>query len=121
MDARPNPTDCETQQEVPRPPDGFDAALPDPNPALFRANRDGAPMALTVDAAAYEHLLEDSDLSAAQKRELLQTLWEIICEFVAMGFGVHPLQQVETRNRERDIETQFESSASGDGAAVKGE
>jgi hypothetical protein len=49
--------------------------------------------ALTIDYTAYEHFLENSDASDEEKRELLETLWNVICEFVAIGFNVHPVQQ----------------------------
>ncbi len=50
--------------------------------------------ALTIDYALYEHHLENSDLTEDQKREFLDTLWNIIVNFVDLGFGVHPLQHV---------------------------
>jgi len=53
------------------------------------------PPVITVDYERYAHMLEDSDLSEAQKREFLQSLWNVIVEFVSLGFGVHPLQQAE--------------------------
>ena len=52
--------------------------------------------ALTIDYALYEQYLDDSDLSEAQKREFIETLWNIIVSFVDLGFGVHPLQQAAT-------------------------
>ena len=54
-----------------------------------------SPPVITVDYEKYEHFLEDSDLSEEQKREFLQTLWEVICTFVSLGFGVHPVQQAQ--------------------------
>jgi hypothetical protein len=50
---------------------------------------------LTLDMELYQHYLDDSDLSDAEKAELLETLWSIICEFVRLGFGVHPVQQAQ--------------------------
>ena len=38
--------------------------------------------ALTIDYALYEQYLDDSDLTDAQKREFLETLWNIIVSFV---------------------------------------
>jgi len=49
---------------------------------------------VTVDYERYAHFLENADLTEDQKREFLQTIWNIIVEFVSLGFGVHPLQQV---------------------------
>ena len=48
--------------------------------------------ALTLDVEKYEQYLADSDASEAQKQELMQIYWDIICEFVTMGFHVHPVQ-----------------------------
>ncbi len=56
---------------------------------------------ITVDYERYAHMLEDADLSEDQKREFLQTIWNIIVEFVSLGFGVHPLQQVQNSCGER--------------------
>lgn len=54
-----------------------------------------SPLAIHVDYELYEHYLDDPSLSEDQKREFLQALWTIICEFVALGFGVHPAQQAQ--------------------------
>lgn len=54
-----------------------------------------SPPVITVDYEKYAHFLEDSDLTDEQKREFLQTLWNIIVEFVSLGWGVHPLQQAQ--------------------------
>ena len=40
----------------------------------------------------FHHFLEDTDWSDAQKTEYASLVWNIVCEFVAMGFGVHPVQ-----------------------------
>ncbi len=48
---------------------------------------------INIDYACYKYYLENSELSDAQKREFLDTLWSIIVGFVDLGFGVHPLQQ----------------------------
>ena len=49
---------------------------------------------LTLDVALYEHYLENWKASDQEKQALLQTLWDLICEFVFLGFGVSPVQQV---------------------------
>lgn len=49
---------------------------------------------LTVDVERYQALLDDSDMTDAQKEEFLQALWLIVVSFVELGFGVHPLQEV---------------------------
>lgn len=48
---------------------------------------------LAVDVEAYRHFLEESDLSEAQQRELIETLWNVIVSFVDLGFGVSPLSE----------------------------
>ena len=53
------------------------------------------PPTLTLDVDLYQHYLDNSDLTDEQKKELLETLWNIICEFVQMGFHVHPVQQAQ--------------------------
>lgn len=55
-----------------------------------------APPVIMVDYEKYEQYLETADLTEQQKQEYLQMLWSVICEFVSLGFGVHPLQQVES-------------------------
>ncbi len=50
---------------------------------------------ISVDYDLYAHYLEDTDLTENQKREFLAALWSIICEFVALGFEVHPVQQAQ--------------------------
>lgn len=51
------------------------------------------PPSITVDWDRYGQYLEDSDLSDAEKRAFLETLWSIVVSFVDVGFGVHPVQQ----------------------------
>lgn len=53
----------------------------------------GNPKGLTIDYQLYEQYLEDSGLSDEQKKEFLNTLWQLVVGFVDLGFGVHPLQQ----------------------------
>ena len=48
---------------------------------------------LRVDVDAYQAYLEDTDLSDAQKREMIEALWSIVVSFVELGFGVHPVQE----------------------------
>jgi hypothetical protein len=53
-----------------------------------------SPPTLTIDWELYGKYLDESDLSDAEKCEFLETLWSIVVNFVDLGFGVHPLQQV---------------------------
>ncbi len=50
-----------------------------------------SPCVLTLDYERYAPYLDDADLSEEQKREYLQALWSVVCSFVALGFGVHPV------------------------------
>jgi hypothetical protein len=61
------------------------------------------PPTLTLDVEYYQKYLDDSDLTEAQKTELLETLWAIICEFVMMGFNVHPVQQAQQSSGKDDL------------------
>lgn len=47
---------------------------------------------LELDFEKYEPLLADETIPDAQKRELIETLWSIITQFVALGFELHPIQ-----------------------------
>jgi len=48
---------------------------------------------LTIDYALYEKVLEDSNASDEEKREFIETLWNVIVNFIDLGFEIHPLQQ----------------------------
>ncbi|MEM7619880.1 MAG: hypothetical protein AAF228_05375 [Pseudomonadota bacterium] len=43
--------------------------------------------------------MDDTDISDEKKRELIETLWNIIISFVDLGFGIHPLQQANADSR----------------------
>jgi len=52
-----------------------------------------APLSLEFDAAEFAHFLHQTDWSDEQKAEYIALVWNIVCEFVALGWGVHPVQQ----------------------------
>lgn len=52
------------------------------------------PLAVQVDLLKYAHLLDDADMTDAQKLEALRALWNVIVAFVDLGFGVHPVQEI---------------------------
>ena len=58
------------------------------------------PPTLTIDWDLYGGYLADSDLSDAQKRDLIETLWSLVVACVDLGFGIHPLQQTGGPNRD---------------------
>ena len=39
-------------------------------------------------------MLDESDLSPAEQRELIETLWSIVLAFVDLGFDLSPVQQI---------------------------
>lgn len=49
---------------------------------------------LTLDVALYQKYLDDAELSAEQKQEFIETLWNIIVAFVDLGFGIDSVQTV---------------------------
>ncbi len=58
------------------------------------SDRTASPPTLTIDYAKYEALLDGGDLTAAEKRQVLDALWSIIVGFVDLGFRVHPLSEI---------------------------
>lgn len=50
-------------------------------------------LAIQFDAQEFAHFLDESDLTHEQKLEYIQTVWQIVLQFIDMGFGIHPLQQ----------------------------
>lgn len=65
-----------------------------PTPETSGTNNEKAWPTLTIDYALYDKYLEGANLSDEEKREFLDTLWNVIVAFVDMGFGVHPVQQI---------------------------
>lgn len=55
--------------------------------------RQHRPRILHVDVERFQHHLDDTDLSEAEKAEYLHIIWSILLEFMDLGYGVHPLQQ----------------------------
>lgn len=53
------------------------------------------PRTLTLDVAKYQDFLDGENLSTQEKRDFIESLWQIVCEFVMLGFEVHPLQQAQ--------------------------
>lgn len=49
--------------------------------------------ALQLDVEYYQALLDDEDITDAQKKELIETIWNIVVTFVDLGFGIEPVQQ----------------------------
>lgn len=53
------------------------------------------PPVLDFDASEFAHFLDDTGWSDEQKAEYITLVWNIVCEFVALGFNVHPVQQAK--------------------------
>jgi len=51
-------------------------------------------LALAFDWQEWLPYFEDQDIPEAQKREMIETLWQIVVAFVDLGFEVHPAQVV---------------------------
>jgi len=51
--------------------------------------------ALSLDWEEFAHFLDDTGWTEGQKAEYVTLVWNIVGEFVALGWGVHPLQQAE--------------------------
>jgi len=45
---------------------------------------------LTFDAGLYDDCLNDPDLDADERRQILEALWTIICCFIDLGYDVQP-------------------------------
>lgn len=52
-------------------------------------------LVLSIDVAKYDEYMRDTGMDAAQKEEFLRAMFSIVMTFVELGFGVHPLQQVD--------------------------
>lgn len=50
--------------------------------------REVTPYHLTIDWSLYESYLQDSDWPDDQKREFIETIWQIVVMFVDLGFGI---------------------------------
>lgn len=48
---------------------------------------------LRVDLQEFEHHLEGSSLTDAEKREYLEIFWNIVMAFVDLGYGLNPIQE----------------------------
>ncbi len=46
-----------------------------------------------IDIAEFETYLADCQGTDEEKREYLTLIYNIVCEFVTLGWGIHPIQQ----------------------------
>ncbi len=68
-----------------------------------KKNKAGPPT-LTIDWELYGKYLDETDLSDAEKREFLKTIWAIVVSAVDLGFGMHPVQQASGNICEQQAE-----------------
>lgn len=61
------------------------------------ANSSNDTPGLTFDWRDWLPYFEDQDIPETQKRELIETLWQIIVAFVDLGFDLNPHQQAEQK------------------------
>ena len=54
-----------------------------------------SPPVITFDYDLYAHYMADEDLTEDEKEEFLLNLWNLIVEFMSLGFEIHPLQQAQ--------------------------
>lgn len=66
-----------------------------PDTKTLPTYQQSSPPVITVDLVKYVHHLDGLDLTPDQQAELLQTLSNIAWSFIALGFNVHPVQQVD--------------------------
>ncbi len=68
-------------------------------------NNHAARPVLELDIERYQHLLDDLSLSDAERAEFLTTIWNIMVEFVSLGYGIHPSQSTCGKATESDLGT----------------
>lgn len=51
------------------------------------------PPALAFECKKYRQFVEHYDLNEIEQHELLNVLWNMVVQFVDMGFGLHPIQK----------------------------
>ena len=54
-----------------------------------------SPPALHIDHEKYLHFLDRIDMTETEKIACIRAHWGIVCEFVKLGFNVHPVQVAE--------------------------
>ena len=52
-------------------------------------------LGIELDYEKYAHFLGSVDWTEDQKRDYAQMIWNIVVDFVSLGFGVHPVQQAK--------------------------
>lgn len=50
------------------------------------------PESMSFDSTEFIDFLENTGWPDEQKSEYIALLWNLVCDFVSLGFGIHPLQ-----------------------------
>ena len=50
---------------------------------------------ITFDYELYADYMDEEDLTEEEKQEFLRSLWNLVVEFMALGFEIHPVQQAQ--------------------------
>jgi hypothetical protein len=83
---------------------------PDQTPARTPAEA-GRPLTLTIDYEYYQTFLDDMDVPVEQKRELIQTIFSIVVQFVDLGFGISPeCQAIQARKIDNTVESSLKNA-----------
>lgn len=70
--------------------------------------KDGSGHYKSFDPNEYLHHLDGLDMTEEKKLEYVELIWNIMSEFVAYGWGVHPIQQaMEARARDKKSEPEI--------------
>ncbi len=62
---------------------------------LIQTKTDKTSLQFGLDVDYYQAFLDDVDISDDQKIELVETLWQIVVNFIELGFQIHPLNSVQ--------------------------
>lgn len=53
---------------------------------------------LNIDLEEFIHFLDaEVEGTYEEKKEYLELIWQIVCEFAMMGFDIHPVQQAQQK------------------------
>jgi hypothetical protein len=87
-----------------------DVFNPDQTPAGTPAES-GRPLTLTIDYEYYQTFLDDMDVPDEQKRELIQTIFSIVVQFVDLGFGISPeCQAIQAGKTDNTVESSLKNA-----------
>ena len=59
---------------------------------------------MPIDLNKYRPYVDDFDLTEEEKLELMHTVWSMMESFVDQAFGLHPVQQCNGQDKEKDCQ-----------------